>query len=167
MWTALFKKNEEEGMFIAHVKVKLYLAIPSCSYWARVSGGQILSQNHTSRKPQCVPGRTLQSGSMKSLSAIYNLAQVVALSSETSRPQRTYHTETSDFHALSCCLVKYQGVGLSRNSLWWNKTARLFPHMRMKQDFGLYFCLWPQTAIGNVLYGHSTKDFTVYGFELL
>lgn len=47
---ALFKKNEEESIFIAHVKAKLYLVIPSCSFWARVSGGQIHSQNHTHRK---------------------------------------------------------------------------------------------------------------------
>lgn len=54
---------------------KYYLVIPSCSYWARVSGGQIHTLKHTQRKAQWVPERALQSSSMKSLSIIYSLAQ--------------------------------------------------------------------------------------------
>lgn len=124
---------------------KQQLVISNYSYQARVSGGQIHTQNHTQKKAQWASEQSeLRSMARWSLfSAIGNLAwgtSDLALPSEMGRPQRTCHTETPGFLSLLGFLVNLrpQGFGLSRNSSWLNKTTKSFPPTRLKHKILLY-----------------------------
>lgn len=161
---------------------KHYLVTPSCSSWAWVSGGQSHTQKHTQRKAQRVPQRALQSGSIRSLSVFYNLAQgtsnypcLLKWAGLKEPATQKHHIQFSYFIMLP---VEPQDLGLGRNSLQQNKTTRFFSSHEDKTRFWFIFLFgffwWKasrgaQPALGNVPYSHSTQDlkaarFTVYGF---
>lgn len=56
-----------------------------------------------------------------------------------SRPQRTCHTETSDFHTLLCCLRNLKIWAWAEIHCDWMKTTRFCPHKRIKHDFDFFF----------------------------